>query len=167
MSAAALEMTAAEPARPRVLVVEGDGTLRRFLEAILDEGEFDITGTDSGDGALLHLGNTDFDCVLIGSPVPVQVSGGRSTVLEQFEQFAPHLASRLIVVTHAVTRRALLRRALRMRVFAIFGKPFEPRLLIDTVSQCVAGEPPSRRWFAIPQPVVTRVCHEESVPEQW
>lgn len=154
-------------AHPRVLLIEGHAPLRRFFETILGEATYEVTSAEDGNAGLTHAGASAFDCIVLGSPVPTRSGDVRSTVLEQIEHLAPELAARVIVITSHVAERALLRRAVRMRVFAVFGKPFDTVVFTRTVADCVARRRPSSRFHAIPPPVVTRICEEESVSEEW
>ena len=154
-------------AHPRVLVIEGNDPLRRFFETILEDAAYEVTSAGDGNAGLTHAGASAFDCIVLGSPVPVRSGDVRSTVLEQIERLSPELAARVIVVTSHVTDRALLRRAMRMRVFAVFGKPFDTTVFARTVADCIARSRPATRFHAIPLPVVKRICEEESVPEEW
>ncbi|HEX6095661.1 MAG TPA: response regulator [Thermoanaerobaculia bacterium] len=154
-------------AHPRVLLIEGNGPLRRFFETILGEAAYEVTTAEDGNAGLTHAGASAFDCIVLGSPAPVRSGDVRSTVLEQIERLAPELAARVIVITSHVTGRTLLRRAIRMRVFAVFGKPFNTAVFARTVADCAARRRPASRFHAIPPPVVTRICEEESVPEEW
>lgn len=154
-------------AHPRVLLIEGHAPLRRFFETILGEAVYEVTSAEDGNAGLTHAGASAFGCIVLGSPAPVCSGDVRSTFLEQIERLAPELAARIIVVTSHVTERALLRRAIRMRVFAIFGKPFDTTVFIRTVADCIARSRPASRFHAIPPPVVRRIGEEESVSEEW
>lgn len=154
-------------AHPRVLLIEGHAPLRRFFETILGEAAYEVTSAADGDAGLTHAGASAFDCIVLGSPVPIGSGDARSTVLEQLERLAPELAARVIVVTSHVAERALLRRAVRMRVFAVFGKPFDIAVFARTVADCVARRRPASRFHAIPPPVIKRICEEELVSEEW
>lgn len=154
-------------AQPRVLLIEGHAPLRRFFETILGEAAYEVTSAEDGNAGLTHAGASAFDCIVLGSPVPIRSGDARSTVLEQIERLAPELAARVIVITSHVAERALLRRAVRMRVFAIFGKPFEMPVFARAVADCVARRRPTSRFHAIPLPVVKRICEEEAVSEEW
>lgn len=153
--------------RRRVLIIEAAEPLRRFVSVLLERFGYEVTAVDSGNAGLTHAGASDFDCIVLGSPAAVEAGGRPSTVLEQLERLAPHVASRLIVLTARVADRALLRRAVRMRVFAIFGDPFDLPVLTEAIRECVQGERPPRRFYSIPQPVVRLVCEAEGAPEVW
>lgn len=153
--------------RRKVLVVEGDAALRRLFEAILAHGGHDAVVVADAEAALQAIAAKEFGCMLIGSPVPMRIGRVKSTLLEHVAEVAPDLVSRIIVITTAVTSDPLLRRALRLRVFAIFGKPFDRNLLMETIGHCLSGQRPARRFYAIPPPVVSRICEAEECSDVW
>lgn len=127
-----------------ILIIEHHDAHRALLESSLRGENVTMESVDTGEAALLRLGMTDFDCVILGSPVPVTFGPESSTILDLFDLLAPNLASRLIVITSA---RAIeiVRRALRMQAYAVFLDPFDPAELRETVGLCLRREEPPRR----------------------
>ena len=127
-----------------ILVIEHYENHRALLESTLRGENLTIESVDTGEAALVRLGMTDFDCVVLRSPVPVTFGPESSTILNLFDLLAPNLASRLVVVTSTVAP-AIVRRALRMRAYAVFLDPFDPAELRETVARCLRRELPSQR----------------------
>ncbi len=127
-----------------ILVVEHHQDHQALLEAALRGENGTIESVGTGEAALVRLGMADFDCVVLGSPVPVSFGSEDSTMLDLFDLLAPNLASRLVIVV-SVPATEIVRRALRMRAYAVFLAPFDPAELREAVRMCVRGEEPSRR----------------------
>jgi DNA-binding NtrC family response regulator len=129
-----------------ILIIEHDSDHRALLESVLREDADAIESVDTGEAALVRLGMTDFGCVVLGSPVPVTFGSESSTILDLFDLLAPNLASRLVIVTSARTAE-VVRRALKMKVHAVFLSPFDVTELREIVRMCLRGEAPPRRLY--------------------
>ena len=129
-----------------VLIIEHHGDHRAQLESALRGASATIESADTGEAALMRLGMSNFGCVVLGSPVPVTFGSETSTILDLFDLLAPDLASRLVVVTSA-RAAAIVRRALKMQVHAVFLVPFDPAELREIVDMCLRGDVPPRRLY--------------------
>ena len=129
-----------------VLIIEHHDDHRALLESALRGENVTIESVDTGEAALMRLGMSNFACVVLGSPVPVTFGSESSTILDLFDLLAPNLASRLVVVTSAGSA-AIVRRALKMQVHAIFLPPFDTAELREVVRMCLRGEVPARRLY--------------------
>lgn len=129
-----------------VLIIEHHDDHRALLESALRGENVTIESVDTGEAALMRLGMSNFACVVLGSPVPVTFGSESSTILDLFDLLAPNLASRLVVVTSAGSA-AIVRRALKMQVHAIFLAPFDTAELREVVGMCLRGEVPARRLY--------------------
>lgn len=127
-----------------VLIIENHPAHRAAIETALRGLPFEVESADSGGGALMRLGMADYGCIVIGSPVDVDFGGESSTMLQTFDRLAPALASRLIVITDPRSV-PVIRRAVHMKVFAVFLAPFDGTELRGAVQQCLGAEAPSRR----------------------
>ncbi len=127
-----------------ILIIEHHDDHRALVESALRGENITIESVDAGEAALMRLGMTAFDCVVVGAPVPVTFGSEDSTMLDLFDLLAPNLASRLVVVT---SDRAFqtVRRALRMQAYAVFLDPFEPEEFRKIVGMCLRRELPPRR----------------------
>lgn len=83
----------------------------------------------------MRLGMTDFECMVIASPVPVEFGSEPLTLMEPLERLAPNLA-RIVVVTSEAETEAI-RRARELEVHEILLRPFGPAQLRDAVEQCL------------------------------
>lgn len=145
-----------------ILIIEHHDDHRALLESSLRGENVTIETVDTGEAALLRLGMTDFDCVVLGSPVPVTFGPESSTILDLFDLLAPNLASRLVIVTSA--RAAdIVRRALRMQACAVFLDPFDQAELRATVGMCLRRERPPRRLHGSPAQIEQLVMQEPAV----
>lgn len=129
-----------------ILIIEEPRENRPTLDTIVRDGFATIESSRTGEAALMRLGMTSFDCVLLRSPVPVEFGRESSTMLDLFDRLAPNLASHLVVVTSA-DATDILRRAVQMQVCAIFVEPFDAAELRGVVKRCMAGDAPQRRLY--------------------
>lgn len=95
-----------------------------------------VEGTGSGRPALMRLGMTDFACMVIASPVPVEFGSEPLTLIELLERLAPNLAERIVVITDESETEAI-RRARELDVHEILLRPFDPAELHDAVERCL------------------------------
>lgn len=130
--------------RAPILIIEDHPEHRLAIETALRGLPSGAESADSGRGALMRLSMADYGCIVIGSPVDVDLGSENSTLLEMFDTLAPELASRIIVIADP-RAAAVVQRALHMQVFAIFLAPFDGAELRATVQRCLAGEAPPRR----------------------
>lgn len=127
-----------------ILIIEHHDDHQALLESALQGDDVTIESVDTGEAALLRLGMADFDCVVLGSPVPVTFGSENATILDLFDLLAPDLASRLVVVTKPESVE-IVRRALKMQVHAVFLAPFEAAELREIVGLCLRREVPAGR----------------------
>jgi DNA-binding NtrC family response regulator len=127
-----------------ILIIEHHHDHRALLESTLRGETAALESVVTGEAALLRLGMTAFDCVVLGAPVPVTFGSESSTILDLFDLLAPNLASRLVVVT-GVHSTPIVRRALRMQAYAVVLDPFDPAELREIVRMCLRREEPPRR----------------------
>ena len=84
----------------------------------------------------MRLGMTDFACMVIASPVPVEFGGEPLTLIELLERLAPNLAERIVVITDESETEAI-RRARELDVHEILLRPFDPAELRGAVERCL------------------------------
>lgn len=139
------------PMTASILIIEHDRERRVLLEAAVRGESIAADSVETGEAALLRLGMHNYDCILLGSPVPVSFDGESAIMLDLFDRLAPNLASRLIVITHSGAAD-IIQRAMQMQVCAVFVAPFEMPELRETVHACVRGEElPRRLYGAMPE----------------
>ena len=148
------ETITAREAKPSVVIVENDSSIRSLLMAML-QPDFEVTAFASGDDFLRSLPASTGNVFIIGSPVYVDVGVHRRRVLEELVwKRLDRVLERTIIVTTRVTEADLLSRASAARVFAVVAKPFDGPNLIELVGRCVAGrvEPATTIWVGIAAP---------------
>lgn len=84
----------------------------------------------------MRLGMTDFACMVIASPVPVEFGSEPLTLIELLERLAPNLAERIVVITDE-TETDAIRRARELDVQDILLRPLDPVALHDAVERCL------------------------------
>lgn len=145
-----------------ILIIEHHADHRVLIESALRDDSVTIESVDTGEAALMRLGMTNFGCVVLGSPVPVTFGSESSTILDLFDLLAPNLASRLVIITRAGSA-AIVRRALKMQVHAVFLAPFDAGELREAVRMCLRAEVPPRRLYGTSaeiEQLVTQVAGE-------
>lgn len=95
-----------------------------------------VEGTGSGRAALMRLGMTDFACMVIASPVPVEFGSEPLTLIALLERLAPNLAERIVVITDE-TETDAIQRARELDVHEILLRPFDPSRLRGAVERCL------------------------------
>lgn len=120
---------------PPILIVAKDDAECFAIEQLL-RGVGPIESACSGGAALMRLGMTDFGCMVIASPIPVDFGTEPLTLMELLERLAPNLASRIIVVTDA-DEADVVERARDLGVHQLLLRPFEPDELRETVGRCL------------------------------
>jgi len=120
---------------PSILIVARDGAECTAFEHLLrDLGTVESAG--SGRAALMRLGMTDFACLVIASPVPVEFGTEPLTLMELVERIAPNLASRVVIVTDE-HEADVLERARDLGVHELLLRPLDPADLHDAVARCL------------------------------
>lgn len=120
---------------PSILIVASDGAECLALEDVL-RGLGAVESTGSGRAALMRLGMTDFACMVIASPVPVEFGSEPLTLIELLERLAPNLGERIVVITDETETEAI-RRARELDVHEILLRPFDPAELRGAVERCL------------------------------
>ena len=121
--------------KPTILIVASDGAECLAFEHILSDVAA-VEATGSGRAALMRLGMTDFACMVIASPVPVEFGSEPLTLIELLERLAPNLAERIVVITDETETEAI-QRARELDVHEILLRPFDPAELQGAVERCL------------------------------
>ena len=116
------------------------------LESAVRAEDVTVESVDNGRAALLRLGMQDYDCVILGSPIPVDFGSENAIMLDLFDRLAPNLAPRLIVVTRP-NAPEIIQRAMQMQVCAVFVAPFDLTELREVVHACLGREELPRRLY--------------------
>ncbi len=118
----------------KILVVEDDPTLREALMDTLELANFEVAIADSGEEALKQLALHN-DIALVVSDVNMGGMDGHQLLREIKSQY-PHIPVILNTAYGSIDRSV---EAMRDGAVDYLVKPFEPQLLIETVSRYVGG----------------------------
>lgn len=135
----------------RILLIEPYEPIRKLVAVALEHAGHEVTAVADGDTAVEAMEREFFACVVVGSPVTVEVDGAPTMFLEYIERLCPEWRPCLIVITTYVESERVLSAAARLGVCAVFAKPFSPIEFLGVIDDCLAGRPPARRWFGIPE----------------
>lgn len=129
---------------PPILLVEDDRALREALADTLELGGYPYRAVDSGEAALLALAEEPFGLVISDVNMP-GIDGHQ--LLASIRLRDPALPVLLMTAFGSIERAV---EAMRGGAADYLVKPFEPRLLLDTLARCC---PQGRRVPGARQPV--------------
>lgn len=131
--------------RPRVVLVEDEAPLRRFIAMALEELPIELIGCDSVAHAMQALEQAPAALILTDLMMPVE-SG--LDLLQRLEQ-APHLRGDAKVVVLSAGLTAPVRQQLeRLGVWRMIDKPVSVRQLEQLVQEAVSGAAPMATQLA-------------------
>lgn len=136
----------------RVLVVEPYGPIRQLLETALRLAAHDVAAVANGNEAVAAMEHEHFPCVIVGSPVAVQIGDTRMLLLEHIEHCCREWKPCLIVVTTLVEAGEVVTASKRLRVCAVLAKPFAAGDLLRVVDDCIEGRHGPTQWVGVPEP---------------
>ena len=118
-----------------MLVVEDDSSIRRLVKMILDRAGYRVEMAADGVEAVLKLGLTDYDVIILDLMMP-NLDG-----FAFMSTLAEHDPARLqkIIVTSAASPGVIASR-MRGKPFDLLPKPFDIRILAERVRACVAAQ---------------------------
>ncbi len=120
---------------PKVLVVEDDPALREALVDTLSLENMDVIDESCAEDALLRL-NKSGDVDLIVSDVNMGAMSGHD-LLKKVKQDFPHIPVLLITAYASISESV---QAMKEGAIDYLVKPFEPSLLVETVSKVIGSE---------------------------
>jgi two-component system response regulator (stage 0 sporulation protein F) len=121
----------------RILVVEDDGPIRRFVSELLaDEGHDVTTAMHGADALEMFTAGADFDLIVLDARMPVMDG---AEFLEQLARRA--LLPRALVMTAA---RELAELSPLVHVSAYVAKPFDLEVFLASVERVLAAPPGTR-----------------------
>lgn len=115
----------------RILVVDDDEPILRFVAIVLRREHYDVDTAKGGKEALSKIELTNYDVVLLDLMMP-EVSG--LAVLKELAVRNPQIKC---VVTMSATSRFDVTNSVNPNVFAALSKPFEIGALITAVKGCI------------------------------
>ena len=128
-------MTEKPPKDTAVLVVEDDASIRRLVKMVLERLGYHVELAGDGVEAVLKLGLTDYDVIILDLMMP-NLDG-----FAFMSTLAEHDPGRLqkIIVTSAASPVVIGER-MRGKPFDLLPKPFDIDQLADRVRACVAAQ---------------------------
>jgi DNA-binding response OmpR family regulator len=121
--------------RQGILVVEDDPAIRRLVKMVLERERYQVDVASDGVEAVLKLGLTDYDVIILDLMMPnLDGFSFMSTLAEHDPQ-----RLRNVIVTSAASP-AVIRERMRGQPFDVLPKPFDIRKLTDLVKACVEAQ---------------------------
>jgi CheY-like chemotaxis protein/anti-sigma regulatory factor (Ser/Thr protein kinase) len=119
----------------RVLVVDDDPQMCRFLSKLLGSKGYSVVTADDGVEALEKLQQEEFELILTDVWMP------RMNGLELLSRLQTRPAHPRAVVMTAYDTPDTLLRAVKEQAYSYITKPFEPQALLDSVQDAFAAPP--------------------------
>jgi DNA-binding response OmpR family regulator len=117
----------------RILVIDDDELLRRFVVALLERRSYNVTSTDSGETGIKLAGEEDFDLVITDIVMPG--TEGLETI-KQIRRHKPEM--KILAVSGGGSSKGDYRHyAERLGANAALAKPFEPAEFLGIVAGLV------------------------------
>jgi DNA-binding NtrC family response regulator len=116
----------------RILVVDDDPAILRFVAIILRREHYDVDTAKGGRDALSKIERTKYDVVVLDLMMP-EVSG-----LDVLKVLAVRNPRIKCVVLMSAASRFDVANSMNPNVFAALSKPFENGALIEAVRGCIA-----------------------------
>ena len=126
-------MSAPQPTKKRVLVVDDDRTLRHALVTLLEAAGFSSLGVADGAAALAQIRKNSFDLIILDLGLP-RVSG--LDVLAEIQK--AESPPKVIVVTADDTPGSVLK-AICDRAYQYIVKPAPPKTIVELVERAFAA----------------------------
>jgi two-component system response regulator GlrR len=146
---------------PRVLLVDDDKDLLQLIAMRLSATGYAVTAVESGEAALAALAVTRPQAVV----TDLRMEGMDGMALfDAIHRDSPSLPV-VILTAHGTIPEAVT--ATRRGVFSFLTKPFEPKVLLDTVAQAMRlSSPPSGEMEAWRSELITRSSSMEDLLAQ-
>ncbi len=106
-------------ANERILVVDDEQGMLKYLNKLLSENGYDISLADHGVAGLMEVGQKDFDLILLDIKMP-QMDG--MEFLERVKKTKPHIPI-VIMTGHGTIETAI--KAMKLGAYDYINKPFE------------------------------------------
>jgi DNA-binding response OmpR family regulator len=126
----------------RILVVDDDADLVRFLTRVLQGQGWEVGAACDGEEALAQVKQGRWDAVLLDIRLP-KVDG--LTTLKLIRRHAPDLA--VVVITGKAEQGDMIE-AYRSGAYACMVKPLDEEEVVLTIENALGRPRPSRNWAA-------------------
>ncbi|HKO58591.1 MAG TPA: response regulator [Thermoanaerobaculia bacterium] len=128
-----------EPQQCAILVVEDDSAIRRLVKMVLDRNGYNVEVAADGLEAVLKLGLTDFDVIILDLMMP-NLDG--FSFIETLSANEPQRLDRIIVTSAASP--GVIRERMHGKPFDILPKPFDINELAQRVQACIQAQPEAK-----------------------
>jgi DNA-binding response OmpR family regulator len=118
-----------------VLVVEDDPAIRRLVAMVLQRQGYRIEAAADGLEAVIKLGVTDYDVIVLDLMMP-NLDG--FSFLNTLAENDPDRLRKVIVTSAASP--AVIRERMRGAPYTLLPKPFDIHELLETVRSCIAAQ---------------------------
>ena len=120
------------PEQSGVLVVEDDPSIRRLVKMVLERERYQVDIASDGVEAVLKLGVTDYDVIILDLMMPnLDGFSFMNTLADADPERLKH-----VIVTSAASP-AVIKERMRGAPFAVLPKPFDIRTLAEHVRACI------------------------------
>lgn len=123
------------PQQTAVLVVEDDPAIRRLVRMVLERSGYSVDLAVDGVEAVLKLGLSDFDVIILDLMMP-NLDG--FTFIDTLQANAPQRLAQIIVTSAASP--TVIRERMHGKPFDILPKPFDINDLARRVQACVMAQ---------------------------
>jgi len=122
-----------------VLIVEDDASIRRLVSMVLEREGYKVEAASDGVEAVLKLGLTDYDVIILDLMMP-NLDG--FTFMSTLAENDPGRLKRVIVTSAASP--AVIRERMKGAPFDVLPKPFDISRLAETVKSCIESAAANR-----------------------
>ncbi|MBZ5629078.1 MAG: sigma-54 dependent transcriptional regulator [Acidobacteriia bacterium] len=119
---------------PRILVVDDEPSMLRYLQTLLEVESYNVDTAVSGEQALIHLQQSLPDVVLLDVLMPGGMDG-----LETLEQMRERYPQLKVIMLSCVSDTRKVVQAIRLGAQDYLTKPFQKNDLEAVIQQCIGG----------------------------
>jgi DNA-binding response OmpR family regulator len=123
------------PDQVGILVVEDDVSIRRLIKMVLDREGYRVDSAEDGVEAVLKLGLSDYDVIVLDLMMP-NLDG--FTIINTLAENDPSKLKKIIITSAASP--AVIRERIPDTPFDIIEKPFDINVLAARVRDCVEAQ---------------------------
>ena len=123
------------PSESIVLIVEDDASIRRLVKMVLEREGYRVDIAADGIEAVLMLGVTDYDVIILDLMMP-NLDG--FTFMTTLAENDPKRLRRIIVTSAASP--TVIKDRMKGEPFALLSKPFDIQQLAEHVRKCIVAQ---------------------------
>lgn len=133
-------------APPRILVIDDEGPIQKFVKLILSRAHYDVTTCGSGSEGLALLNERAFNCVITDAVMP----GMSGYEVVKTIRLHPDYGGIPILMLTMKRHRQDVKMAVQAGVTDYVLKPIDEQLLLDKISLCLSKTETARHTFECP-----------------